>query len=125
MPETEASRNSDHLQHDHPPGPVGHRLTPWGLSCTCHPGDDPPTPCPGLGALTACRIAAATQLMLLNADGDVISLADAQDAVIRYGAARYPNRSELARRLGIGRTKLYRELRRLGIPHHHQGDTTP
>ncbi len=55
-------------------------------------------------------------LTLLGSDGDVINLEYAEREVIRYAIERYNGRmSEIARKLGIGRSTLYRKLREYGL----------
>ena len=49
-------------------------------------------------------------------DGEVVSLAAMEERLIRFAIAHYDGRmSEVARRLGIGRSTLYRKLKELGI----------
>jgi DNA-binding NtrC family response regulator len=53
---------------------------------------------------------------LLNTDGDVRSLEKIEAEVIRYAIARHRGQmSEVARRLQIGRSTLYRKLEALGL----------
>ncbi|GGC64000.1 sigma 54-interacting transcriptional regulator [Chelatococcus reniformis] len=53
---------------------------------------------------------------LLNAHGDVRRLADIEAGVIRFALKHYDGHmSEISRRLGIGRSTLYRKLRDLGL----------
>jgi len=57
-----------------------------------------------------------TTLNLLNGGGDVRSLEDIEADVIRFALAHYRGRmSEVARRLRIGRSTLYRKLDNLGL----------
>jgi DNA-binding NtrC family response regulator len=54
-------------------------------------------------------------------DGDVRPLAEIEEAMIRLALERYDGRMTLvARKLGIGRSTLYRKLKELGI-----SDTVP
>ena len=56
------------------------------------------------------------QLAALDADGEVRPLAEVEAAMIRLALERYAGRMTLvARRLGIGRSTLYRKLKELGI----------
>ncbi len=56
------------------------------------------------------------QLSALAADGEVRPLAEIEAAMIRLALDRYAGRMTLvARRLGIGRSTLYRKLKELGI----------
>jgi DNA-binding NtrC family response regulator len=55
-------------------------------------------------------------LALLNTDGDVRPLEEIEAEVIRYAVAHYAGQmSEVARRLQIGRSTLYRKLEALGL----------
>jgi DNA-binding NtrC family response regulator len=55
-------------------------------------------------------------LALLNTDGDVRPLEEIEAGVIRYAVAHYSGQmSEVARRLQIGRSTLYRKLEALGL----------
>ena len=61
-----------------------------------------PTPAPGVATL--------------DANGDVRPLAEVEEAMIRLALERYAGRMTLvARKLGIGRSTLYRKLKDLGI----------
>lgn len=52
----------------------------------------------------------------VNAEGEVRTLAAAEEEMIRFALAHYDGQiSEVARRLGIGRTTLYRKLKEYGI----------
>jgi DNA-binding NtrC family response regulator len=69
----------------------------------------PPAPPPAEGVAT------------LDAHGDVRPLAEIEEAMIRLALERYAGRMTLvARKLGIGRSTLYRKLKDLGI-----SDTVP
>jgi len=49
-------------------------------------------------------------------DGEVRTLAATEEEMIRFAIAHYDGQiSEVARRLGIGRTTLYRKLKEYGI----------
>ena len=53
---------------------------------------------------------------LLNTDGDVRPLDEIEADLIRYAITHYQGQmSEVARRLRIGRSTLYRKLEALGI----------
>ena len=55
-------------------------------------------------------------LGLLTFDGEVISLEEAEGRVIEFALERYNGQmSEIARRLGIGRSTLYRKMRYFGL----------
>ena len=61
-------------------------------------------------------IAAAEGVTTLDANGDVRPLAEVEEAMIRLALERYAGRMTLvARKLGIGRSTLYRKLKDLGI----------
>jgi DNA-binding NtrC family response regulator len=65
-------------------------------------------------------------LALLGAAGDVRPLADIEAEVIRFAIAHYRGQmSEVARRLQIGRSTLYRKLDDLGLENAGPGDSTP
>ncbi|MCR4282263.1 MAG: sigma-54-dependent Fis family transcriptional regulator, partial [Bauldia sp.] len=58
----------------------------------------------------------AGQLAALDPDGEMRPLADIEAEMIRMALDRYAGRMTLvARRLGIGRSTLYRKLKELGI----------
>jgi DNA-binding NtrC family response regulator len=71
--------------------------------------DEPPlSPAPAAGPLDA--------LPLLDAAGDVRPLEEVEAELIRYAIAHYRGQmSEVARRLRIGRSTLYRKLESLGL----------
>jgi DNA-binding NtrC family response regulator len=53
---------------------------------------------------------------LLNTDGDMRPLEEIEAEVIRYAVAHYRGQmSEVARKLRIGRSTLYRKLEGLGL----------
>jgi len=55
-------------------------------------------------------------LGLLTFEGEIISLEDAESRVIEFAMDRYEGKmSEIARRLGIGRSTLYRKMRHYGL----------
>jgi DNA-binding NtrC family response regulator len=63
---------------------------------------------------------------LLNEGGDVRSLEDLETEVIRFAIAHYRGQmSEVARRLRIGRSTLYRKLDALGLEHDANADHQP
>ena len=64
---------------------------------------------------------AADALPLLDAAGNVRTLEDIEGEVIRFAIARYRGQmSEVARRLRIGRSTLYRKLDEIGLGHAEQ-----
>jgi DNA-binding NtrC family response regulator len=61
-------------------------------------------------------LASADALAMLDAEGEVRSLDELEADVIRYAIAHYQGQmSEVARRLRIGRSTLYRKLEALGL----------
>jgi DNA-binding NtrC family response regulator len=72
--------------------------------------DDPPAPFAAAPALPA------DALPLLDAAGDVRPLEEIESELIRYAITHYRGQmSEVARRLQIGRSTLYRKLEALGL----------
>src|SRR5580692_8653192 len=68
------------------------------------------------GALAASRPATADALALLDASGEVRPLEELEAELIRYAITHYRGQmSEVARRLQIGRSTLYRKLEALGL----------
>jgi DNA-binding NtrC family response regulator len=64
---------------------------------------------------------AGEALSLLDAAGNVRTLEDIESEVIRFAIARYRGQmSEVARRLRIGRSTLYRKLDDIGLGHGKQ-----
>jgi DNA-binding NtrC family response regulator len=71
---------------------------------------------PALGAAMGPPIAPADALQLLDAEGEVRPLDDIEAELIRYAITHYRGQmSEVARRLQIGRSTLYRKLEALGL----------
>jgi len=63
-------------------------------------------------------VPATPSLSLLDAQGEVRPLEDVEADVIRFAIAHYRSQmSEVARRLQIGRSTLYRKLDTLGLDH--------
>lgn len=55
-------------------------------------------------------------MSLVNAKGDVVSLEEAEHRVIAFAIERYEGKiSQIARKLGIGRSTLYRKMRHYGL----------
>jgi len=55
-------------------------------------------------------------LSLLNTDGDVIMLEEAEKRIIEFAIEKYKGQmSKISRKLGIGRSTLYRKLREYGL----------
>ncbi len=60
--------------------------------------------------------AATDSLPLLGADGHVRPMEEIEATAIRFAIAHYRGRmTEVSRRLGIGRSTLYRKLKDLGL----------
>jgi DNA-binding NtrC family response regulator len=71
---------------------------------------------PGVGADFGPPIAPADSLPLLDATGEVRPLDEIEAELIRYAITHYRGQmSEVARRLQIGRSTLYRKLEALGM----------
>ena len=63
---------------------------------------------------------------VLDADGHVRALAEVEADLIRFALSRYRGRmSEVARRLGIGRSTLYRKVAELGLDEKPDDDLAP
>lgn len=68
----------------------------------------------------------ATYGRLLGPDGHARTLASLEEEAIRFAIERYAGRmTDVARRLGIGRSTLYRRLKELGIDETCGADDTP
>jgi DNA-binding NtrC family response regulator len=64
-------------------------------------------------------LAAAGTLAMLTGTGDVRALDDMENEIIRFAISHYRGQmSEVARRLKIGRSTLYRKLDEAGVPGH-------
>ncbi|KYG97408.1 sigma-54 dependent transcriptional regulator [Bradyrhizobium sp. DOA1] len=64
-------------------------------------------------------LAAAGSLSMLTANGDVRPLEEMENEIIRFAISHYRGQmSEVARRLRIGRSTLYRKLDEAGVPGH-------
>ena len=62
-------------------------------------------------------------LKLINDSGDVRMLDDIETEVIRFALSHYRGQmSQMARKLGIGRSTLYRKMKDIGIPDDMLGD---
>ena len=68
------------------------------------------------GIISGKNMSGSEGLLLTNEDGDVISLEEAESKIIRYALEKYNgSMSKIARKLGIGRSTLYRKLREYGL----------
>jgi DNA-binding NtrC family response regulator len=71
----------------------------------------------------ARNVAGAEALALLDAEGEVRPLEEVESELIRYAITHYRGQmSEVARRLQIGRSTLYRKLEALGLNGKHSED---
>ena len=53
---------------------------------------------------------------MVNTDGNIRALSDVEGDMVRFAIQKYNGQmSEIARRLGIGRSTLYRKVRELGL----------
>jgi DNA-binding NtrC family response regulator len=78
---------------------------------------------PAPAAVAEPAVAGADPLGLVGADGHIRPLAEIEGAALGYALRRYGGRmSEIARRLGIGRSTLYRRLRDLAVEPPGAGD---
>jgi DNA-binding NtrC family response regulator len=77
---------------------------------------EPEAPVSPIGPPAPSLEAHGPNLPLLGSAGDVRPLADIEAEVIRFAIAHYRGQmSEVARRLQIGRSTLYRKLDDLGV----------
>ena len=71
---------------------------------------------PGEAASSAPATSPVDGISALDPAGSLRPLADVESDMIRYAIKKYSGRmSEVARRLGIGRSTLYRKVRELGL----------
>jgi DNA-binding NtrC family response regulator len=82
---------------------------------------------PASGVVVAADTPPAGQTTSLSDNGHIKSLVDIEREAIRQALLRYDGQmSEVARRLGIGRSTLYRKLKELGLDDENCGpDDTP
>jgi DNA-binding NtrC family response regulator len=84
---------------------------------------DAPGPSSDLATTGASDIPVSGNLALLNLEGEVRPLDEIETEAIRFAIARYRGQmSEVARRLRIGRSTLYRKLKDLGYDDAGVGD---
>ncbi|MFM8860450.1 MAG: helix-turn-helix domain-containing protein, partial [Methylocystis sp.] len=77
-------------------------------------------------AVTPLTIRDPNVLPLIGANGEVRNLADIEENTIRFALYHYHGQmSEIARRLGIGRSTLYRKLKEYGIDEQDADIFTP
>jgi DNA-binding NtrC family response regulator len=79
---------------------------------------------PPAGPIHVANVARGGLLRALDAGGEVRALAEVEGEMIRLAIDHYNGQmSEVARRLGIGRSTLYRKLKEMGIdPEHLRGE---
>jgi DNA-binding NtrC family response regulator len=95
----------------------------------------PPAPAPAPGALGAAprereivrvEIRDPNAMPLIAANGEMRRLEDIEAAAIRFALAHYRGQmSEIARRLGIGRSTLYRKMKEYGLEEESESDSEP
>jgi DNA-binding NtrC family response regulator len=62
-------------------------------------------------------------MRLIDDTGDVRKLADIEAEAIRFALAHYRGQmSQMARKLGIGRSTLYRKMKDIGVDDEAMGD---
>ena len=75
-----------------------------------------PTPSGEMPASTGRTIASPYSLSMTDASGQIRKFEDMESEIIKTAIARYEGHmSEVARRLGIGRSTLYRKLKEFGL----------
>ncbi|MGD9541765.1 MAG: sigma-54-dependent transcriptional regulator [Methylocystis sp.] len=93
----------------------------------------PPAPAPGAAAtaprereIVRVEIRDPNAMSLLAANGEMRRLDDIEAATIRFALAHYRGQmSEIARRLGIGRSTLYRKMKEYGLEEESESDSEP
>jgi DNA-binding NtrC family response regulator len=94
-------------------GDEGPKIAPPPLAVAIAPTEDHPT---GLGGSIAPYCLPAATLQLIDPTGEVRPLEEIENEVIRFAVTHYRGQmSEVARRLRIGRSTLYRKLDLLGF----------
>ncbi|WP_454643507.1 sigma-54-dependent transcriptional regulator [Bradyrhizobium liaoningense] len=95
-----------HPATDIPTAPL--MLEPAAMPSVVSGNEIPIAPLPAVGTLA-----------MLTATGDVRALEDMENEIIRFAISHYRGQmSEVARRLKIGRSTLYRKLDEAGVPGH-------
>ncbi len=85
---------------------------------TPQPRNDRPEP-----EIIRMEVRDPSALALLNGSGDVRKLDDVESDTIRFAIEHYRGQmSKIARKLGIGRSTLYRKLRELGLEEFAEGE---
>jgi DNA-binding NtrC family response regulator len=87
----------------------------------------PPAPAPGplppVGEPKEAPWQDPHSLPLLDSSGDLRSLSDLEGEIIRFAILHYRGHmSAVSRRLGIGRSTLYRKLKELGLENSERGE---
>ncbi len=93
----------------------------------------PPAPAPGAVGpaprereIVRVEIRDPNAMPLLAANGEMRTLEDIEAATIRFALAHYRGQmSEIARRLGIGRSTLYRKMKEYGLEEESESDSAP
>jgi DNA-binding NtrC family response regulator len=93
----------------------------------------PPAPAPGaVGAaprdreIVRVEIRDPNVMPLLAANGEMRTLEDLEAATIRFALTHYRGQmSEIARRLGIGRSTLYRKMKEYGLEEESESESEP
>jgi DNA-binding NtrC family response regulator len=93
----------------------------------------PPAPAPGaVGTaqrereIVRVEIRDPNAMPLIGANGEMRTLEDIEAATIRFALAHYRGQmSEIARRLGIGRSTLYRKMKEYGLEEESESDSEP
>jgi DNA-binding NtrC family response regulator len=108
---------ADPVGHPHPAGPPAN-ASEWPSSCA---DVLPPQP-----AFSSRRTDDSSTLALLDAKGEVRPLEEIEAELIRFAIEHYRGQmSEVARRLGIGRSTLYRKLETLSLDGDHPVSEAP
>ena len=118
---------SDQLGLPDFPQTVGHAITDVGLTPS-EPLIVAPSTAPAMVSgsdIPIAPLAAAGSLSMLNADGEVRPLDDMENEIIRFAISHYRGQmSEVARRLKIGRSTLYRKLDEAAANDPAEGDAS-
>ncbi|MBM3578446.1 MAG: sigma-54-dependent Fis family transcriptional regulator [Alphaproteobacteria bacterium] len=93
----------------------------------------PPAPAPGAAGtaqrereIVRVEIRDPNAMPLIAANGEMRTLEDIEAATIRFALAHYRGQmSEIARRLGIGRSTLYRKMKEYGLEEESESESEP
>ena len=101
------------------PAPAGHAVASHGAAYAAAPQGSPFADAAALGAVHSDDAPYASlpgDISALDESGNLKKLEDIEADMIRLAIEKYEGHmSEVARRLGIGRSTLYRKVRDLGI----------